>query len=160
MRQRAAGARRGTAHRMLMIDVVAVVTAAVLLAVAALHLYWARGGRWPGTDAASLNALVVGGRAGAPVPSTAATVGVAIAVTGVAVGVLAARGLVPVPAPAAVRVLTWIAAAVLAARGLGGFFDRWLRPHTRALPFARWNTWLYSPLCVALALGLIVALAR
>jgi hypothetical protein len=141
-----------------MIDALAVLTAVVLLAIAGLHVYWAAGGRWPGHDEASLNALVVGGRPGAPMPPPFASIAVSAGISGIALGAVAARGLIELPLPGVVRVLTWIAAGVLAVRGLGGFFDLRLRPHTIALPFGRLNRRIYSPLCVALAGGLIVAL--
>jgi Protein of unknown function (DUF3995) len=145
-------------HHSHMIDAVAILTAVVLLAIAGLHVYWAAGGRWPGHDAASLNAKVVGSRSGASMPSRSPTIAVSVGISGMALGALAARGLIALPLPGVVHVLTWIAAGVLAARGLGGFFDLRLRPHTVALPFGRLNRRIYSPLCVALAGGLIVAL--
>jgi uncharacterized membrane protein required for colicin V production len=91
-------------------------------------------------------------------PPRWASAAVAIALLLVAIGALA-RGLVAVPVPGAVRALTWIAAAALAARGLGGFLEARWRPHVRALPYDRWNRRLYSPLCLALAAALIAALA-
>lgn len=145
-------------HHSHMIDALALATAVVLLAIAGLHVYWAAGGRWPGHDAASLNAKVVGDRPGAPMPPRFATIVVSAGISGIALGALAARGLIALPLPGVVRVLTWIAAGVLAARGIGGFFEPWLRPHTVALPYGRLNRRIYSPLCVALAGGLIVAL--
>ena len=141
-----------------MVDVLAGVAAAILLAVSVLHLIWAAGLPWPARDAASLNALVVGGRTGDPMPPPWACAAVALALLLVAAGALAVRGLVTIPAPGAVRALTWLAAAVLAARGLGGFVEvRW-RPHTRAIPYGRWNRRLYSPLCLGLAAALTVVL--
>lgn len=144
-----------------MLDALALATAAVLLAIAGLHVYWAAGGPWPGRDAASLNALVVGNRPGAgPVsmPPRLATIGVAIGLGCIALGALAARDLIALPLPGTVRVLTWVAAGVLALRGVGGFFDARLRPHTVDLPYGRLNRRIYSPLCVALAAGLIATL--
>jgi hypothetical protein len=143
-----------------LIDAIATATAAVLLAIGGLHVYWLLGGRWPGRDAASLNAKVVGGRsgAGARMPRRLPTAVVSAALIGVALGALAARGVIALPLPGTVRALTWVAAGALAVRGIGGFFDRWLRPHTAALPFARLNVRIYSPLCVALAAGLVAAL--
>jgi hypothetical protein len=139
-------------------DALAILTAVVLLAIAGLHVYWAAGGRWPGHDAAALNAMVVGDRPGASMPPRLVTLAVGAGISGIALGALAARGLIALPLPGGVRVLTWIAAGVLAARGLGGFFEPRLRPHTIALPYGRLNRWIYSPLCIALAAGLIVAL--
>lgn len=141
-----------------MVDAISIATALLLLAIAGLHVYWALGGRWPGYDAASLNAIVVGGRKGSRMPPPRSTMVVAGGIAGIALGALAVRDLLALPLPGAVRALTWLAAAILALRGLGGFLEPWLRPHTRALPYGRLNRQLYSPLCVALAAGLIVAL--
>lgn len=141
-----------------MSDTIAVIVAGVLFLVAALHVAWALGMTWPGHDEASLNAYVVGGKPGSAMPPRMLTVAVALAVSGIALGALAARGLVTLPLPAVVRALTWVAAGVLALRGLGGFFDAQLRPHVRALPYATWNRRLYSPLCLGLAAGLVIAL--
>jgi hypothetical protein len=143
-----------------MVDVVAVVAAVILLAIAGLHLLWAAGVPWPARDAASLGALVVGGGGDGRgrMPPPWATVAVALTLVLVAAGALAVRGLVATPAPAAVRALTWLAAGALAARGLGGFFEARWRPHVRALPYGRWNQRLYSPLCLALAAALAAAL--
>jgi len=143
---------------MSMIDAIAIVTAAILLALAGLHVYWLSGRTWPGHDAASLNAMVIGGRPGAALPPRPMTALVSAGLVGIAIGALAARGLVAPPFPGAVRALTWVAASVLALRGIGGFFDRWMRPHTAELPFARLNVRIYSPLALALAAGLGAAL--
>jgi hypothetical protein len=141
-----------------MIDAIAIATGLVLLAIAGLHVYWAAGGRWPGHDAASLNAKVVGGRHGASMPRVPLTLVVAAGLAGMALGAVAARGLITVPLSGAVRALTWVAAGVLTVRGVGGFFEPWLRPHTTALPYGHLNRRIYSPLCLALAAGLLAAL--
>jgi hypothetical protein len=141
-----------------MVDVVAVLAAAALLALALLHLVWAAGSPWPARTAAELHALVVGGKPRSVMPPPWASVGVAIVLALFAVGALAVRGLVPTPAPDVVRVLTWIAAGILVARGVGGFFEGWLRPDAASQPFARWNRRVYSPLCLLLAAALVAAL--
>jgi hypothetical protein len=141
-----------------MADLAAVLAAAVLLGLAALHLVWATGSPWPARSAAELHALVVGGRPSAAMPPAWASVGVAIVLALFAVGGLAVRGLVLAPAPELVRVLTWIAAGIVATRGVAGFFEPWLRPGALTEPFTRWNRRLYSPLCLALAAALVTAL--
>jgi hypothetical protein len=141
-----------------MVDLIAVVAAAVLLALAGLHLVWAAGSPWPARDAAELHALVVGGQPRAAMPPAWASVGVAVVLTLFAAGPLAVRGLLPAPAPDLVRVLTWVAAGIIAARGGLGFLERRLRPDAISQPFARWNRRLYSPLCLALAAALVAAL--
>ena len=123
-------------------DVVAVAVSIALFAIASLHVYWAFGGRWPGRDEASLTAAVVGTPDGMRMPSFLACIGVAVGLAAMAVGPLAVRGLVSPPLPTLVRVLTWLAAAVLAVRGTAGY----LVPRLRAPgvePFARLNRLVY-----------------
>jgi hypothetical protein len=88
------------------------------------------------------------------VPSTLATVAVGIALLSFAVLVAATAGLVPLPLPR--LVLVWLCyglALGLLARAIGefnhvGFFKR-----VRGSRFATLDTWLYSPLCLLLAIG-------
>ncbi|MEO0322452.1 MAG: DUF3995 domain-containing protein [Myxococcota bacterium] len=141
-----------------MTTLAALVSAAVLVALAVLHLYWARGGRWPGTDEASLARTVVGVPGADRMPGPLACVAVALALAVAATLPLAAQGLVGVPIPAGgVRVLTWLAAGVFALRGLGGFFEARFRGGPPVEPFHRLNRQLYSPLCLVLAALLVAA---
>ncbi len=127
--------------------------AAAFLAIAALHAYWALGGFWPGRDAESLARLVVGGPPGMRFPGRVATWAVVAVLAGGAAVVLAAAGVMAVPAPPAlVRGAALLGAAVLLIRGLEGLVDVRLRPDTVGSPFARLNVILYSPLCLLLAL--------
>ena len=127
---------------------------AALLAIAAvLHLYWAFGG-----DAGkSISAPELSGRAVFHVPRYSNAV--------VALGLLAAALLLAVRAGAfgsAVRTpATAVAARVLAVtfalRASGefhyvGFFKR-----VRGTPFAHYDTWLYNPLFVCLAVVCVIA---
>lgn len=129
------------------------IAAGAFLSIAALHAYWALGGFWPGRDEESLARLVVGGPPGMRFPGRAATWAVVAVLAGGAAVVLAAAGVVSVPAPRGlVRGAALLGAAVLLVRGVEGFVDIRLRPDTAASPFARLNRLLYSPLCVVLAL--------
>jgi len=129
-----------------------------LLAIAALHGYWALGGFWPGRDASSLARTVVGGRPGMAMPGTAATWAVVAALLLAAVTVLAGARQLELPLPhGLVRWATLLGTGLLLARGLEGFLDARLRPDTLGSPFVRLNVCLYSPLC--LALGLLCGLS-
>jgi len=129
------------------------IAAAAFLAIAALHAYWALGGFWPGRDEESLARVVVGGPPGMRFPGRAATWAVVAVLAGGAAVVLAAAGILPVPAPRGlVRGAAFLGAAVLLLRGIEGFLDVRLRPDTASSPFARLNVILYSPLCLVLAL--------
>ena len=121
----------------------AIATSGVFIALGLLHFYWAAGGG-RGKNSA------VPEIAGAPAfkPSKAATAAVGLTLLGTATIVLLR-----------VDILVAGAAAVLILRAVGdfrlvGFFKR-----VRGTRFARLDTLLYSPLCLALgaALALVAA---
>jgi hypothetical protein len=131
--------------------VLAIALATVLAAIGALHVYWALGGRSGGaaipsrTDGAALFA-----------PSAASTLAVAAALALAAWIVVVAGGLVsPVgpwwPYAIGVRVL----ALVLAARAIGDFRYVGVFKRVRGTPFAVRDDRVYTPLCAALALGVL-----
>lgn len=134
-----------------MVDAAGLGAAAVLAALSLLHWYWAAGGR--GGQGAVVP--TADGRA-LLVPSRAATVVVA-ALLAASAGLLTGAALEWSP-----RVGFRVGAAgvglVLLVRAVGerrylGFFKR-----ERGTEFARRDTWLYSPLCVALgAVAVLVA---
>lgn len=125
-----------------------IVAAAVFLALALLHAYWALGGR-RGASA------TIPERGGAPVfrPGRLLTWAVAGGLACAAAVLLGRMGWWSLP----FRMLPftlgcWILAALFAARAVGdfryvGFFKR-----ERASRFAQYDSLLYSPLCLALAL--------
>jgi hypothetical protein len=131
-------------------SLVAVVVAFVLCSLAALHLYWAAGGRW-GARAA------VPERAGAPLfePSVAACIGVAALLFCAAALVCAkASGWSPSWLPGWWSTVgTGGVAIVLVGRAIGDF--RWVGffKRIRDTRFARLDTAFYSPLCLALGVG-------
>ena len=130
-------------------DFIAFVVTVVFVALSAIHLYWAVGGRLGKVAAVP----ELKGRP-AFVPSALSTFAVAIALALCSVLVAASAGLIvsPVPAPW----VTWLAyllATALVARAVGdfrlvGFFKR-----VRGTRFARLDNAIYAPLCLALGLG-------
>jgi hypothetical protein len=131
---------------------VGVATAGVLTMIAVVHVYWAFGGRRGAGRA-------VPERSGAPLftPTRGATLTVAALVLAAAllvVGRVCYRGdLVPSWALATAVASVGV---VFALRAVGDF--RWVgffKRH-RTSPFARRDTWLYSPLCAALAAGCLL----
>ena len=136
---------------------IALLICAFLAAGAAFHFYWAFGGR------ITLLAVVpeVRGRP-AFTPSALATFAVALALFACAALIAATAGVLPVPlSPSVLSWLSFTLALVLLLRGVGdfrlvGFFKR-----VRGTHFARLDTVVYSPLCLALSLGVfIVALGH
>lgn len=123
----------------------AIIAALVITSLSGLHVYWALGGRWPGTDDADLAARVVGTTS---FPPPLACVAVAAALlTGAALVLLAEHGI----GGPIVRAGAWAVSAVFVARGVVGLFDGRIRPAIREHPYHRPNLVLYSPLCLAIA---------
>ncbi|MGR4865746.1 DUF3995 domain-containing protein [Caulobacter sp. LARHSG274] len=131
----------------------AIVLAAVLFALAGIHLYWGLGGRWPGHDEASLVERVVGRTRGMRAPGlpASAAVGLALA-TGAA---LVAATLISTAWDPLLRFARWVLFAVFAARGLAAYVPSIFR-YAEGTPFATLNRRAYGPLCLAIAVGLLV----
>jgi Protein of unknown function (DUF3995) len=130
----------------------------ILLLAAAVHVYWAVGGR-TGKAAAVPTAA---GRAVIK-PSAMSTAMVAAGLCVIAALVALRIGWLKLPGFAGDRILlqiaVWLIAAVFALRAIGdfryvGFFKR-----IRDTPFARLDTLVYSPLCAALAVLIGIAAA-
>lgn len=130
-------------------DIVAFAVVAVFIVLAAIHVYWAMGGRLGHSSA-------VPSQQGRPafVPSATATLAVSVALCLCAVVVAAAARLITAPVPSSW--ITWIAYALalgLIARAIGdfrlvGFFKR-----VRDSDFARMDTAIYAPLCLVLGVA-------
>ena len=139
---------------------VAVAIVCVFAALSLLHAYWAFGGKF-GIDAAVPERP---GRPGGgderPVKAFKAPFSATLLVAGVLASVsvlvsLRAGLFAPVISHWSLRWSIIAIAIALLARAVGdfnlvGFFKR-----TRGTVFARLDTWLYSPLCVGLGLGLL-----
>ena len=121
----------------------------ILILVAAIHLYWAAGGRLG-------HVAAVPERDGKPLfqPNPTATFGVAAALLLGAALVAAAIGLLAAPVPLRwVRFLVWLMVLVFAARAIGDFRTLGFFKRPSGSRFARLDTRLYSPLCLILAVA-------
>ncbi len=132
--------------------VVAILAAAVLLGLGALHAYWAGGGRW-GTD------VTIPKRGGQPlfVPGPAGALMVAVLLWAAGLVLLGRVGLWGQWLPRWPFVAgTWTLVIVFGGRVVGDL--RWfgLFKRERGTPFAWWDTWLYVPLCGLLALAALL----
>jgi len=125
--------------------------ALVLAGLAGLHAYWARGGLWPGDDPASLGETVVG--PGAELPPSPA-VWVVAGLLGASAAAVATTIAMREP-PGLARTMTRVTGGVLLARGVGGIPLSLI--HGLDTRFGRLNALLYSPLCVALSRGAVLA---
>lgn len=129
--------------------------ATILLALAGLHLYWAAGGAWGSRQAIP----EVHGQP-AFTPSRLSTVAVALALTGAA-AIALLRGytlLSSFPGSAA----HWASIALgllFLLRAIGEFRMVGLFKRVRGTSFATWDTWLFSPLCLLMALGFFIIAA-
>ena len=131
--------------------VLAVLAATLLALIATLHLYWALGGLWPGTDRATLKAKVLGGPAQMPFPGAPACLMV-VAALALAMGIVLQLGglLTWLPASLARRLGTGLAVMFLL-RGLGGYGMQHLSYWRHSPTFNHLNHRLYSPLCLGIA---------
>ena len=129
-----------------------------LVGAAAVHVYWAAGGTWPGSDRSDLARKVVGDTD--DFPSTAATLAVVALLPGAALVVGAATGLRPLPFPdRLVRGAAWAVVAVLFLRGVVGLVLSGVRQAGgRGKPFSIRDVLIYSPLTLILGTLTWVAL--
>ena len=131
--------------------IVVYVAAFLLLAVSALHVYWAIGGRWG--SSAALPAKPGSAR---PlfVPRLPETIGVAVVLAALSVVLLIQAG--EVPSIAENGLTRWgvgIAAGVFALRVVGDFRYLGLFKRIKGTSFAYWDSRLYIPLCLYLAVA-------
>jgi hypothetical protein len=120
------------------------------LTAAALHIYWAAGGKqW--LDAALPQ------QEGRPVfrPSRSMTLGVGLALLVMAATVLWNAGAVSLPWPrTGARIAMHVAFAIFFLRTIGDFRTFGLFKRKADTTFARFDTRLYTPLCAVISLGL------
>ena len=139
-----------------MIRLVGISTAAVLVMVSLLHVYWAAGGAW-GTE------VTIPRQGGKPLfePPPAASLLVAVLLLSGALVVLGRLELWGAALPRWPFVVgTWTLVVVFTGRVVGDFKWFGVFKQMRGSAFAWWDTWLYVPLCFLFALGcLIVALS-
>ncbi len=138
----------------------AVLTAGVLVALAALHVVWLRS-PWPLADRVAFRRTVLGRPEAIGDPGPAPTL-VVTALLLAAAWIALARGAgAPWPFPA--WMLRWgsrVAGGVLVLRGVAGLAQAFAVPRWTTPEFAFWSGRLYSPLALALGLALLLNRAR
>jgi hypothetical protein len=125
---------------------------AVLTAAASLHLYWARGGLWPGQDEDGLIAIVVGDATFDHMPPPGLT---RIVAGGLILAACTAIALAFEVNALVDTVLAYVGAgfaAVFLLRGLIGYLPAWRRGHA-VEPFATLDRLIYSPACILIGEG-------
>ncbi len=127
----------------------------VLAAIAAIHILWAFGLRWPVESERDLVALVVGTTDRTQMPGPVECIAAAAAIFCAGLLTLALARPIALPAAAA---LPWAAAAaalVFIIRGVAAYLQVWRRRFAQE-PFATMDRNWYGPLCLLLAAGFVV----
>jgi hypothetical protein len=128
---------------------IALAVATVFTLLALLHVHWALGGRTAWIAAVP----EVSGRP-AFVPGVGVTLLVAVALATCAVLVLATAGLIATPLPSRLlQIAMDLLGLVFLLRAFGDFRLVGVTKRVRGTRFARLDTLLYSPLCIALAVA-------
>jgi hypothetical protein len=131
----------------------------LLTAIAAVHVAWGVGVRWPRRSEIELVTTVIGHRRDTmPPPFQCYVAALAIFIPGAIALMLA--GIVQTALPPWLVILAGAGAAlVFAGRGIAGYVPAWRARHPRE-PFASLDRHYYSPLCLMLAAGLAVLLTN
>ena len=133
----------------------AIPLAVILAGLALLHAYWALGGRW---GSAYTVPTVSGRRMFDPTPLATWVVS---GLLGIAVILVMGKAgwITTGPLPVVFDVGVWGLSLVFLLRAVGNLRSFGFFKTVKGTPFAQWDTWLYSPLCLLLAL-LAAGLAR
>jgi len=129
--------------------------ASTLLALASLHIYWAAGGTWGIRHAIP----EIHGQP-AFTPSRFITVAVALGLLGAALVALLRGYTLHTSFPGSpAHWATLILGLLFLLRAIGEFRLVGLFKRVRGTTFATWDTWLFSPLCLLMALAFFVIAA-
>lgn len=136
--------------------IIAILLCGVLLALAAIHAYWAFGGKWPGSTEQELVDTVIG--VGDKMPPAVVSLAVAIGLALMAVVPLMASGLVddgPLARLGLAGALPWLLAAIAAIfllRGLASVAARFVPKMAKnhAARFIELDARYYGPLCLVI----------
>lgn len=135
-------------------QILAIVLSGVLFALAAIHIYWAFGGKWPGSTEQELVDTVVG--VGDKMPSTALCLVVAIGLGLMGLMPLIASGIMddrPLAQMGLATALPWLLAGIAAIfllRGLATVAAKFVPDlaKNRAARFVELDARFYGPLCL------------
>lgn len=120
---------------------------ALLSAIAALHVYWALGGLWPGTTEQELANAVMGEPGLHRIPPALNVLVVAALIFAAGWFALAASRVVYAGPAWFVRCALAVLTLVFIGRGVAGFALA-ARGAPLVEPFATLDLWLYAPLCL------------
>jgi hypothetical protein len=146
-----------TSKEEFVIRILGVLLAVIFAVISLFHLYWAMGGAFGRSVAVPTVAAPSRGNMRAFEPSAAGTIAVAFAfLLAIAVILGQLRFLGDIIPHWIFRWGTWAIALVFFLRAIGefrlvGFFKR-----VNDTPFAHWDTWLFSPLCLIIAISAFI----
>ncbi|HEV7891924.1 MAG TPA: DUF3995 domain-containing protein [Pyrinomonadaceae bacterium] len=137
-----------------MIRILGILLAVIFAVISLFHFYWAAGGTFGRSVAVPTVAVPSRGDVRVFKPSVGGTILVAVAFLLAIAVILGQLGFLGEAVPHRVfRWGTWAIALIFFLRAVGefrlvGFFKR-----VSDTPFALWDTWLFSPLCLVIAVA-------
>ena len=124
----------------------------LLTAIAALHVAWGFGLRWPASSERELVATVIGANQRVHLPSLAQCFLAAAAIFGAGCVALLMSGLFATFLPRQMITLAGIVLfGVFALRGIAAYLPAWRNVFSQE-PFARYDQIFYAPMCLFVAL--------
>ena len=138
---------------MMVVTAIGLSLSTVLTAIGLIHVFWALGGVWPGTDERSLARSVVGAKGIGHMPPPGLALVVAALLFGAALVPLTWLDFILGFVPERFTAVALLALGlVFAVRGIAGYTP-WFRTSNPEEPFATLDKRFYSPLCLALSAG-------
>lgn len=130
-------------------------SAVILIFISLLHVYWAFGGRW-GTSATF--PVKEDGASTEIVPPTLLTLIVAFFILFFSIILLAQSGYLPFyHADALTKWGSVLIASIFTLRAIGDFNYVGIFKRFKGTHFSKYDTWMYIPLCLYLAISFVVA---
>ena len=121
----------------------------ILTAIAAVHVYWGFGGLWPGKNVDELIRTVVGVPGMTQMFSPGLTLAVAGLIFAAGLVALLASGVIAIGPRWFARLGAGVLTLIFLGRGIMGFLMTPLNIE-QTEPFATYDLWLYSPLCLVI----------
>ncbi len=136
-----------------MIRILGILLAVIFAVISLFHLYWATGGAFGSGVVVPTVAVPSGGNMRTFEPSVGGTILVAFAfLLAIAVILGQLRFLGDIVPHRIFRWGTWAIALIFFLRAIGEFRLVGFFKQVSDTPFAHWDTWLFSPLCLIIAI--------
>lgn len=132
---------------------IALLLFALLIGIAALHTYWAMGGLWPALTESDLIKTVIGAPDFERMPPSWMTFTVAGLLVVASLIALSASGVISLGWTWLARLSAGVIALIFFGRGVAGYWIGLATQIDRTQPFATYDLFFYSPLCLAIGAG-------